>query len=135
MICAFEIPVEAIGKGRPRFVRASGRTFTPPKTVAFEARVADAAARAMEGCAPFEGPLRVECRAVYLHPASWSGKKKARAVWKTSKPDADNIGKIAKDAMNKIVFRDDAQVAELLVQKKYGPVAKFVVVVTELPNE
>jgi len=86
----------------------------------------------MEGREPFAGPIRLEVRAVYLHPASWSAKKKSNADWKTSKPDWDNVGKIVSDAINKVVFIDDAQVAEATVQKKYGPVAKLVVVVAEL---
>jgi Holliday junction resolvase RusA-like endonuclease len=131
-LIVFEIPGEAIGKARPRFVRSTGRAFTPAKTEAFEAVIKTFAQRAMEGHEPFAGPVRMEVRAVYLHPASWSAKRKANADWKTSKPDFDNIGKIVADAINKIVFADDAQVADCTIQKKYGPVAKLVVVVTEL---
>jgi len=131
-LIAFEIPGEAIGKARVRFVRATGRTFTPAKTQSFEAVVKTFAQRAMEGREPFAGPIRLEVRAVYLHPASWSLKKRANTDWKTSKPDFDNVAKLVSDAINKVVFIDDAQVAEATVQKKYGPVAKLVVVVTEL---
>src|SRR3990167_10980667 len=35
------------GKGRPRFARASGRTFTPARTRAWEARAATAVADAL----------------------------------------------------------------------------------------
>lgn len=129
---AFEIPGEPIGKGRARFVRATGRAFTPAKTHSYEGRIAQAAQQAMAGQEPWTGPVKLECRAVYLHPQSWSAKKKASADWKTSKPDADNILKCVKDALNKIAFHDDAQVAIATVQKKYGPIAKLVVVVTDL---
>ena len=129
---AFEIPGEPVGKGRPRFVRATGRAYTPAKTESYEQRVAMTASAAMAGNLPWLGPVKLECRAVYLHPQSWSAKKKARADWKTSKPDADNILKVVKDALNKIVFHDDAQVVYATVQKRYGPIAKLVVVVTDL---
>jgi Holliday junction resolvase RusA-like endonuclease len=128
---AFHVPGEPIAKGRPRFVRATGRTFTPQKTMNYEGVVAGKAAEAMNGREPFEGPLRVTIRATFLVPASWSQKRKSAAVWKTSKPDADNLAKIV-DAMNAIVWRDDAQVCELTVQKRYGPIAGLTVSVETL---
>jgi Holliday junction resolvase RusA-like endonuclease len=129
---AFEIPGEPVGKARPRFLRKTGLAYTPKKTESYENRVAAAAQHAMANNEPWTGPVKLECRAVYLHPQSWSAKKKAGADWKTSKPDADNILKIVKDAMNKIVFHDDAQVVYATIQKRYGPIAKLVVVVTDL---
>jgi Holliday junction resolvase RusA-like endonuclease len=128
----FVVPGNPIAKGRPRFVRATGRTFTPPKTAIYECAVADYAASAMNGREPFEGPLRVTIRATFLVPQSWSQKRKNAAVWKTSKPDADNLAKIV-DAMNAIVWRDDAQVCELTVQKRYGVIAGLTVSVETLP--
>jgi len=131
---AFTVHGEPVAKGRPRFVRATGRAFTPQKTVNYEERVEEAAARAMGGREPFDGALRLTVRATFLVPASWSQKRKSAAHWKTSKPDADNIAKIVKDALNKIVYRDDAQIAELTVQKQYGPLAGLTVTIEELEN-
>lgn len=129
---AFTIPGEPCAKQRPRFVRATGRAFTPAKTERYEGIIADHASRAMEGVAPVGGPVRIAIRATYLHPASWSKKKRAETEWKTSKPDADNIAKIVKDALNKIVFNDDAQVVDMHVQKKYGAVAGLTIYVEEI---
>lgn len=129
---AFTLPVEAIGKGRPRFVRATGKAFTPARTQAFESMVAIEASRAMAGQPPFRGALRLTMRATYIHPQSWSAKKMAATEWKVSKPDADNIAKLVKDGMNRIVYADDAQISELIVQKKYGAVASLVIEVSQL---
>lgn len=120
----FQIPGEPIGKGRPRFVRATGRAFTPQRTRTYEAVVKDYAERAMGGRPPFEGPLEVTIEASFLHPQSWSEKKKNRARWKTSKPDADNILKIC-DSMNKVVWKDDAQVAVVKLAKFYASTASL----------
>jgi Holliday junction resolvase RusA-like endonuclease len=128
---AFTVPGNPIAKGRPRFVRATGRTFTPARTINYEGVVAGCAAQAMGAREPFEGPLRVTIRATFLVPASWSQKRKNTAVWKTSKPDADNLAKIV-DALNAIVWRDDAQVCELTVQKRYGAIAGLTVSVETL---
>lgn len=127
----FVVPGNPIAKGRPRFVRATGRTFTPAKTMNYEGIVAGKAAQAMGAREPFEGPLRVTIRATFLVPQSWSQKRKNAAVWKTSKPDADNLAKIV-DALNAIVWRDDAQVCDLTVQKRYGAIAGLTVSVETL---
>ncbi len=126
-VIAFTVPGNPIAKGRPRFVRATGRTFTPAKTMNYEGVVAGCAAQAMGARDPFEGPLRVTIRATFLVPQSWSQKRKREAVWKTSKPDVENVTKACLDAMNAIVYRDDSQIVELTAQKKYGPIAGLTV--------
>lgn len=128
----FEIPGEPVGKGRPRFVRSTGRAFTPERTRTYEAVVKDFAAQAMAGRQPFSGPLRLIIEAEYLPPASWSNKKKALASWKITKPDADNLAKCVCDSMNKVVFLDDAQVADVRISKTYAGVARLVVIVEPL---
>ena len=47
------------------------------------------------------------------------------------KPDIDNIAKSILDAMNKFVFKDDNQVAKLLIEKKYGELEKVYVKIEE----
>lgn len=131
---SFSVPGEPIPFAR---AGANGkRRFTPPKQASYMSIVRMFARRAMgpRGGEPFDGPLALTIRATYLVPASWSAKKKSEARWKESKPDADNIAKLLKDAMNTVVYRDDAQIAELVVQKKYGPIASVVVSVESLPR-
>jgi len=127
---SFSIPGEAVAFARAG--KNGKRHFTPSKQAAFMGAVKLFAQRALAGQEPFEGPVRIAVRADYLHPASWSAKKKAATVWKTSKPDADNIAKLLKDALNKVAFHDDAQVAELIVQKRYAPFACLTVSVERL---
>lgn len=105
------IPGEPVGKERPRFARtrarASGRrggvrTFTAPKTMAWEQRAAQLGRRAA-----------VE--------ASWTPDPKARyaaevLAYRTHMhrgPDLDNLVKAALDALNGIAWTDDARVREL----------------------
>jgi Holliday junction resolvase RusA-like endonuclease len=131
---AFFVPGEPVAKGRPRFVRATGRTFTPAKTANYEGAVADAASKAMDGREPFDGPLRVTIRATFLVPQSWSQKRKREAVWKASRPDVENIVKACLDAMNMVAYRDDAQVVELTAQKKFGPIPGVTVSIEPIPQ-
>ena len=38
----------------------------------------------------------------------------------TKKPDADNIAKVVCDALNGLAYKDDAQVIDLTVHKRFG---------------
>jgi len=127
---SFVVPGDAVP-----FARAGSKgtmRFTPPKQKSYEGVIKTFASMAMGGNPPIKGPIQLMIRADYLIPKSWSKKKRSQAQWKESKPDADNIAKIFKDAMSKIVFEDDAQVAWLTVQKKFAPFARVTVSVMEL---
>ena len=130
----FTVPGDAVPFARTR-INKGGALFTPPKQRSYEGVIKTFALKAMGGQPAIKGPIHLIIRAEYLVPKSWSKKKRAAAEWKESKPDADNIAKIFKDAMNKIVFEDDAQVAYLIVQKKYGIFARVTVSVMELQSE
>ena len=116
------VPGAPVGKGRPRFVRATGRTYTPTKTANYEAILAAAGGEAMEAARPLDGPLEVRVTAFMPVPTSWSRKKQRTALEgsiRPGRPDADNILKLAADSLNNIVWRDDLQIAEARVSKVY----------------
>jgi len=93
------------------------------------------ARRAMAGSPPLEGPIELQLCMIYVRPNTWSKKKKAATFWKSSKPDSDNLAKIFKDAMNQIVWLDDAQVADLRVQKVYGDTAGTIIRIRQITQE
>lgn len=134
----FHIPGQPIAKGRARISTWGGfaRAYTPEKTVAYEGLVASRGSDAMDGQAPFDGPLRVEVVATFAIPASWSKRKRAAAIegtaWHTSRPDGDNIAKACFDALNKIVWTDDSRIASCEVAKVYGVVPGVQVTVMAL---
>jgi Holliday junction resolvase RusA-like endonuclease len=123
---------QPIGKGRPRFVRATGRTYTPEKTARYEDRLAWAAQTTMGGQPLLVGPLSVTVNAYLEVPASRSKKWRADALGGNLrplvKPDADNIAKLL-DALNKIVWADDAQIVALHVFKYYSDRPRIEIVV------
>jgi len=117
---------QPVGKGRPRFTRA-GRTYTPAKTKEYEEKLRSAARAAMKELDrdPTEMPCRVVILAQFEIPKSWPKYKKQAALtgegnYRPGKPDIDNIAKAALDAMNGIVFKDDALVYKIEVEKRYG---------------
>ena len=127
----FEVPGEPVSKGRPRST-ADGHHYTPAKTVAYERLVAWTAKAAMGSADRIAGPVSVLIVATWGIPASWSKKRSQAAMGgpKTSKPDVDNIAKICCDAMNGVVWNDDAQVHDLRCRKCYGLEPGVVIEVT-----
>ena len=121
------LPGEPVGKARPRF--GNGRVYTPSATRAYEHALKTRAKLAMKQAQlePFEGPVAVKIEATFQYPASWS-KREREAHFHTGKPDADNISKIVGDALNKIVVKDDAQIAVMTVRKRMTEHAPGIIV-------
>ncbi|KAG0188270.1 hypothetical protein DFQ28_005162 [Apophysomyces sp. BC1034] len=130
-VVAFSIPGTPVGKGRPKFARRGNHvtTYTPEKTASYENLVKVKALEAMQGQQqPIDGPVCLELTLLVTPPASWSKKKTADAlcgfVFPTSKPDIDNVLKGICDAMNEVVFRDDKQVCDVHIVKRYAEIAE-----------
>lgn len=65
---------------------------------------------------PFAGPLKLECAWVFTSPRG------AKGMWKTTKPDTDNLQKLLKDVMTRCGFwKDDALVCHEGVMKCHAP--------------
>lgn len=129
------VPGNPIGKARPRILR-SGRSYTPGPTKAWEEAAAVIARAAMRGAPVEEGALYVYVRAWMPIPVSWSKKKQLAAtmgiVRPTVKPDGDNILKIVGDALNGVVWKDDAQLVEQTIVKAYARETSVVIHVGRL---
>ncbi|HBI7100935.1 RusA family crossover junction endodeoxyribonuclease [Clostridium perfringens] len=107
------------GKARPRICR--GHAFTPKDTVQYEKLVRDCYKKQDGRC--LEGSIKALIIAYYKIPKSYS-KKRVQAIRDgleepTKKPDIDNIAKIILDSLNGIAYKDDSQIIELRVIKKY----------------
>jgi Holliday junction resolvase RusA-like endonuclease len=127
------IPGVARGKGRPRFSRFGGRTYTDSKTSNAEAWVKACAIDVIGGMPLMVGPLNVDMTVVVGIPASWPKKKRAEAfaneLKPTGKPDLDNTAKLHFDALNGIVWADDSQIVSTTLAKVYGDAPKTVLTV------
>ena len=122
----FTVPGAPQGKGRPKVVKIGGftRMATPKQTVAYEGLVAHAAQTAMAGRPLLDGPVACAVHIDCAVPASWSQKKQRQAlaaeILPTTKPDADNVVKAIFDGLNAVLWRDDVQVVDLAVRKRYS---------------
>lgn len=131
---SFSIPGEPVAKGRPRF--ANGHAFTPNKTRVYEEIVRLHAMQAMRGKKMLTGPISIRVTAYFPIPKSFTKTKKEQAISgalrHTKKPDWDNVGKIVSDALNGVVYPDDAVIADATVSKRYGVEPRVVVTALEI---
>ena len=118
------IPGPVTGKGRPKFVKATGRTYTDAKTTLAENRIYLAWQDAGSPRLP-DGPLWMRVEVLLARPQGhWrrDGTLSAageRSQMPTKRPDLDNILKLASDALNGCAYRDDAQLVEVHGVKRW----------------
>ena len=136
MTCDFEVEGKPTGKGRPRFKRVGNfvQTYTPANTAEYEKLVRLRFQNA--GGVITDKPVRIKIVACFAPPKSTRKRDKAEMlanrILPERKPDVDNVAKIVLDALNKIAYKDDAQVVELSVKKLYSEVAKVFVHIEEI---
>jgi Holliday junction resolvase RusA-like endonuclease len=111
---SFYFPVTPVAKGRPRFSKFGG-AYTPKKTRDAEKELRDLAVLCK--CKPFENAICVTISFSMPRPKSVTRR------YHTIKPDADNIVKGVCDALNGVLYTDDAQIIELHVKKFYTDAA------------
>lgn len=140
MITTFVIEGTIRGKDRPRFNTQTGTTYTTNRTAGYEAWVKDCYLSRGAG-RWLEGEITATIEAYYEIPKSKSKNKSMRmkmlngSINPTVKPDADNIAKIILDALNKIAYRDDSQITQLTVIKRYSEQPHVRVTLEEVKNE
>ncbi len=124
--------------GAPRGWARTGQRgavrFVDKATASYENKVSHLAGLEMKGAAPWEGPVSVQIEITYDVPESWSKKRRAAAPGSPApkKPDIDNCAKIILDGLNGVAFKDDAQVTDIRVTKRYGETARTNVMVSKM---
>lgn len=119
------IPGAPEAKGRPRTVMIGGkpRILTPKKTRLYEDRIRCEAVEVMEGRDMLAGPVSVVVTAFVQAPKALKGQRRIDAMdgvlKPITRPDVDNYAKVI-DGLNGIVFKDDNQVTDLIVRKRYS---------------
>ncbi|KKN72310.1 hypothetical protein LCGC14_0412610 [marine sediment metagenome] len=133
------VPFARMGGGKTR------RRYIPDKQRAYMEFVRLCAARAMGARPPnasrniMIGAVRLTCEFYFEHPASHSLKHGLKPQYDTNHhifvPDVDNLVKIVKDALKGLAWRDDCQVCEVSLRKRWAApnkTAGTVVTVEEL---
>lgn len=123
MFC-FEIPGRPQGKSRPRVTKNG--TFTPKKTKEYENLIKLCFKNKYKNVKVIaeKMPVAVFIIAYYKVPKGMTKKELALInedkLLPTVKPDADNISKVILDSLNGIAYKDDNQVTDLIVRKKFA---------------
>ena len=123
-----------VAKARPRYSARSKHFYTPSNTRKAEDVIRSEARLALKNQKPFLGPLRVRVDALIPVPKSWPGIIKDLALSGRAlpgKPDVDNYAKLALDALNDVVFADDAQVVDVRATKQFAIKGATIITVEE----
>ena len=125
MTISFTIPGEPQGKGRPRFIRSTGRTYTPEKTASYENLVKMEFMQAAQG-RRFKDDTAVGMRLFIFYPIPKSVSNGKRVdmltdiLFPLKKPDVDNVLKAVADSLNHIAYKDDSQITDVEIRKRYS---------------
>lgn len=139
-IC-FTVPGKPQGKARARTFynpKTKGMSsMTPGKTVLYENLISTCYLQeAGEERFSDDAYLKVRIQAFYEIPKSSTKTKKAAMaageILPDKKPDIDNIAKAVLDALNEVAYRDDTQVVELQMRKKYSDRPRLEICIEEL---
>lgn len=136
----FEVPGDPRGKGRHRSFLRKGKVVhaADAPTESYEAQIQWWARQAMGKSGLhelLEGPLWMHITA-FTRPS----KEQQKAMLKdplgehfsTVKPDFDNVAKVVADALNGVVYRDDAVIADGRVVKRLDELTRLVVSIGQL---
>ncbi len=129
--------IEPVEQARPRAVRRGKRIgmYDPPKVSKFK-RELRMLAKNRFGDDPLDGELSVEIKFYRSIQKSLSKKERDRRLSGEHrpivKPDLDNYVKSALDALNGVLWTDDARIVELHAFKHYSDSPRIEVVVKEL---
>lgn len=128
-------PPRALGRQRHRIVRPKNKpefisNYMDTESANVQSIMRDFAFQQMNGHAPFEGPVDLRFVAYVPIAASWSKKKQEAArldqIRPAGRPDFDNYVKMI-DAFKKILWRDDGQITDGWVLKRYSDRPRVVV--------
>jgi len=140
-----QFQVNGLPKGQPRtraFSRdGRARVYDPGTAEAWKGAIA-LAAKPFLDTSPIEGPIRFVIGHIMPRPKAHfrTGKrsgelKPAAPRHHTKTPDTDNLAKAAMDALTHIgLWRDDAQVVELVSTKQYGDRAGAAILIEEITS-
>lgn len=118
----FFVPGDAVPQGRPRAFVRGGRVgmYDPAASRAWKKVVAQMAGYRRDRW--HEGALSVELRFFMKKPKSLS----IKTVHHVKKPDCDNLAKAVLDALNGVCWKDDSQIVDLRVVKRYTMMDDYV---------
>lgn len=133
---SFTVPGKITGWQRTGHHGGKGVFYTQKKTRSQEAMIRHYGALAMRGRKLIEGPVMLMIVIHRAMPKKLPPLVKKGVFHFVGRPDADNNAKLVMDALNEVVWRDDAQVSTLIVHRVYshqGASMKVEITEVEIP--
>lgn len=127
---SFEVEGEIIPKRRPRW----GRThmYTPAATKSYEELIGHLGKAAFMNASQdmFAEEVGVLIEIHLEPPTRWNEEKthdalSGKILPVTTRKDIDNVVKSVLDGLNKIAYKDDKQICDLMAYKRYGQKEKI----------
>jgi Holliday junction resolvase RusA-like endonuclease len=125
-IVQLSVPGEPQGKQRPKATRIGKRAiiYTPKQTVNYETYIKELFAIKYPDFVLVEAVLEIELIAWLMIPTSASRKRKAmmenHELRPGKRPDVDNLIKVVMDALEKLTYKNDAQIVSAKIDKYYS---------------
>jgi len=120
MVVTFVIKGIPKVKKRPMFSTQGGkvRTYTPKTTATYENLVKLKAEQKFKR--PFNGSIRLAIRFYLPRPKRLIWKNRPMPeIYSDKRPDIDNLAKAVIDGLCGVAFKDDGQIADLHITKKF----------------
>lgn len=133
----FVFDIEPVAQARPRATRfgKSIRLYDPKAVKVYKQSLAYLAQNAYHG-KPLSGPLRVILRFYWSIQRSVSKKEHTRRdngqIRPTVKADVTNYAKSTEDALNGILWKDDAMIVDEFIYKYYSDHPRVEIEVIEI---
>lgn len=110
------LPFEPVPRQEP--TQGKYGTYSHPKTAQFQKSIKFYLRAHYPKAKPLEGPILLTIIFLITRPKSVSEKTRP---YPHKKPDLSNLIKNLEDAMNGLIFNDDAQIVNLNCIKRYAP--------------
>jgi Holliday junction resolvase RusA-like endonuclease len=121
---------DPVAKGRPKLTSFGGhaRAYTPAKTRMAEDHIRSQIANQLpKGFVPFACPIWITIGIYKSKPKH----AKKTDIYPSRRPDLDNYIKTVLDAMNMVVFQDDALICSIKAQKDYDAIPRIEIEINE----
>jgi Holliday junction resolvase RusA-like endonuclease len=129
----FEIHGDPIPQKQTQFLRKTGIAYDPSSK---DRQKIQWQAKPYAPSEPIIGPVSVDLVFYFEPPKSTSSVKRRQmlnhVIHHIKRPDADNCAYLVTNALKGIFYKDDSQIIDLNIHKRYGLLAKTVVKITVL---
>jgi len=129
------VPGEPKGKQRPRWHKFG--TYTPTETVNYETYIKELFTIKYPDFIPLESTLEMELCMFLSIPKSTGNKKKelmrTKAIQPGKRPDIDNVLKVVCDALEKLAYKNDSQIVDVVATKEYSERPRLEIKISHSP--